>query len=123
MREEKDYACEPEKGEICFCPLEGIIDIISKKWTLQIVAAIGNHKKLRYNEILAKLEGISPKSLADRLKELELEGLVKREVFAEIPPRVEYSLTKVGEELRRSMMPLMEWASSRTSTRNSEHSS
>lgn len=107
--------CDTQKEiEVCLCPLEGIIDIISKKWTLQIVAVIGNHKKLRYNEILAKLGRISPKSLADRLKELERARLIKREAFAEIPPRVEYSITKDGEELRNRMMPLMEWASSRT---------
>jgi len=114
MQEESSCACRPEEGEVCLCPLEGIIHTISKKWSLQIVAVIGNHKKLRYNEILAKLGGISPKSLTDRLRELEQEGLIKREAFAEIPPRVEYSLTKDGEALRRSVMPLMEWASSRT---------
>ena len=115
MQSESKDACSPEKdSDVCLCPLEGIIDIFGKKWTLQIVAVIGNHKKLRYNEILAKLGCISPKSLADRLKELERAGLIKREAFAEIPPRVEYSLTKDGEELRNKMKPLMEWASSRT---------
>jgi len=119
MQKESNYTCRPEKeGDICLCPLEGIIDAISKKWTLQIVAVIGNHKRLRYNEILAKLEGISPKSLADRLKEMELEGLIKREAFAEIPPRVEYSLTKDGEELRRSIIPLMKWASTRNRSKS-----
>ncbi len=111
MQKESNYTCPEKEGDICLCPLEGIIDTISKKWTLQIVAVIGNHKKLRYNEILAKLEGISPKSLADRLKELKQEGLIRREAFAEIPPRVEYSLTKDGEELRRAITPLMSWAS------------
>lgn len=114
MKKKTNHTCRPEAGDVCLCPLEGIINTLSKKWTLQIVAVIGNHKKLRYNEILAKLEGISPKSLADRLKELELKGLIKREAFAEIPPRVEYSLTKDGEELRRSIIPLMDWAFSRT---------
>ena len=115
MQSESKDTCYPEKdSDVCLCPLEGIINIIGKKWTLQIVAVIGNNKKLRYNEIMTKLGGISPKSLADRLKELKLQGLVKREAFAEIPPRVEYSLTEDGEELRNKMMPLMEWASSRT---------
>ncbi len=114
MNNESEGTCSPEKdSELCLCPLEGIINIISKKWTLQIVAVIGNHKKLRYNEISAKLGSISPKSLTDRLKELERAGLIKREAFAEIPPRVEYSLTKDGVELRNKMVPLMEWASSR----------
>jgi DNA-binding HxlR family transcriptional regulator len=114
MKKESSFTCSPEMAEMCFCPLEGIINTISKKWTLQIIAQIGNHKRLRYNEIKGKLGSISPKSLADRLKELEQEGLINREAFAEIPPRVEYHLTNDGETLRRSMMPLMEWASSRT---------
>lgn len=114
MQSESKDACSPEKdSDVCLCPLEGIIGIISKKWTLQIVAVIGNHKKLRYNEILVKLGSISPKSLADRLKELEMAGLINREAFAEIPPRVEYSLTEDGVELRNNMIPLMKWASSR----------
>ena len=114
MKIETCNTCGPEQGEICLCPLEGIINTISKKWTLQIIAQIGNHNKLRYNEIKERLGGISPKSLADRLKELEREGLINREAFAEIPPRVEYKLTEDGETLRKSMMPLMEWASTRT---------
>jgi len=113
MPEKSNLACktENEGHDICLCPLQGIIDIISKKWSLLIVATIGNHKKLRYSELREKLSGISPKTLADRLKELEREGLIKREAFAEIPPRVEYSLTSRGEELRKAMMPLMKWAS------------
>jgi DNA-binding HxlR family transcriptional regulator len=118
MKIDTNYTCTPETGEICLCPLEGIINTISKKWTLQIIALIGNNKKLRYNEIREKLKSISPKSLADRLKELEQEGLVIREAFAEIPPRVEYMLTYDGEELRKSIIPLMEWASSRTCERS-----
>ncbi|MFQ5712270.1 MAG: winged helix-turn-helix transcriptional regulator [Candidatus Geothermarchaeales archaeon] len=101
--------------DICLCPLEGVIDTISKKWALQIIAVIGNYQRLRFNEIMRRLGGISPKTLADRLKELEKAGLIKREAFAEIPPRVEYSLTNSGLELRNAMMPLMKWASSRTS--------
>lgn len=56
------------------------------------------------------LKGISPKSLATRLKDLEKSGIVNREIFAEIPPKVEYSLTKDGKEVRDAMKPLMEWA-------------
>jgi DNA-binding HxlR family transcriptional regulator len=119
MLKEKNYTCNTEnEGDTCLCPLEGIIDTLSKKWTLQIVAVIGNHKRLRYNEILAKLVGISTKSLADRLKEMKIEGLIKRKAFAEIPPRVEYTLTKEGEELRRAIMPLMSWASKRKQSFN-----
>ena len=106
--------CRKEsENEICLCPVEGILGVVSKKWAPQVIATIGNRDKIRFNEIMKKLEGISPKTLVDRLKELERSGLVVREVFAEVPPRVEYSLTKDGTDVRASMVPLMEWASRR----------
>lgn len=118
MQEERIQSCDSGEGDdICLCPLEGVIETISRKWTLQIVAAIGNNGKLRYTEIQTILRSISPKSLSDRLKELVQEGLIGREVFAEIPPRVEYSLTEDGEELRRLIKPLMSWVSKRKSVR------
>lgn len=112
MQKESKVRCRKNgEEEICLCPVEGIINVISKKWALLIIGTIGNHKKIRFNKIMGNLGGISPKTLADRLKELEKAGLIKREVFAEIPPRVEYSLTQDGIEVRDSMIPLMEWAS------------
>ena len=105
--------CDAEGEEICLCPLEGIIATISKKWSLQIIAEVGNHGKLRFGEIMERLGKISPKALTDRLKEMETAGLLKREMFGEIPPRVEYSLTPDGLELRRLIIPLMNWARSR----------
>ena len=103
-----------EKAEqICICPLNGIIDIISKKWALLIINTLGNNQRLRFNQIMQTLKGISPKTLSETLKDLQAEGLIKREPFAEIPPRVEYSLTKDGEELRKSIIPLLEWTANR----------
>lgn len=111
----KEFCISEAAGEkeVCFCLLEEVIDTISKKWSLTIISAIGNKRKMRFNEILQTLKGMSPKTLADRLRELEQEGLIKREAFAEIPPRVEYSLTKEGIELRSAIIPLMKWASTR----------
>jgi len=99
---------------LCLCPLEGIIDTIGKKWTLLIVNAIGNHGKLRFSRMMEELRGISPTTLSDTLQELQREGLIGRESFAEIPPRVEYSLTKDGAQLRKAILPLLQWASTRT---------
>ncbi|VVB68936.1 HxlR-like helix-turn-helix [uncultured archaeon] len=56
---------------------------------------------------------ISPKTLSDNLKELESEGLIKRESFAEIPPRVEYTLTTDGKELRDAIIPLLKWVATK----------
>jgi DNA-binding HxlR family transcriptional regulator len=77
--------------ELCLCPLEGVIDIVSKKWTLLIINSLGNHDKLRFNQLMKELDGVSPKTLSDTLKVLEKENLIKRDTFKEIPPRVEYS--------------------------------
>ena len=109
--------CE-ESDCYCLCPLEGIIDTIAKKWALLIINALGNHPRLRFNQILQELGGVSPKTLADTLKVLQQEGLIGRDSFAEIPPRVEYYLTKDGRELRTAIIPLLTWASQRETFRN-----
>jgi DNA-binding HxlR family transcriptional regulator len=99
---------------LCLCPLEGIIDTIGKKWTLLVVNATGNHGRLRFGQMMEELRGISPTTLTDTLQELQREGLIRRESFAEVPPRVEYSLTKDGTQLRRAILPLLQWASTRS---------
>lgn len=101
---------------VCLCPLEGVIDIISKKWALLIINEIGNHKRIRYNDLMKEIEGISPKTLSDTLKGLVKYKLVKRESFNEIPPRVDYALIKDGEDLRYAISPLLQWALSEKGT-------
>jgi DNA-binding HxlR family transcriptional regulator len=103
-------------GIICLCPLDGIIDVISKKWSLLLINEIGNHKRIRYNNLMKELQGITPKTLADILKELVKHGLVMREPFNEIPPRVDYTLTHDGEQLREAIIPILQWAISRKGT-------
>ena len=104
----------PKKcNHLCFCPIKGIIDIIGKKWSLLIINALRNQKKLRFNDLMKQLKGISPKTLSDTLKELIAEKIIEREAFAEIPPRVEYSLSKDGLELGKAIVPLIEWAANR----------
>ncbi len=97
-------------GAQCPCPCVGIIEIIGKKWTLCIITTIKNGTRIRFNEIQKALEGISPKTLSETLHQLEIAGIVKRELFAEIPPRVEYSLTQSGQKLFDAIAPLMIWS-------------
>ena len=99
-----------KEGKICLCPVKGIIDVLSKKWTLLIIVVIGNHKSIRFNKIMDQFEKINPKTLSERLKELEKANLIVRKAFPEVPLRVEYSLSKDGKELIDSIIPLMEWA-------------
>jgi len=105
-----------DSNVICLCPLEGVIDVISRKWALLVINEIGNHGRLRYNDLMKELEDISPKTLADILKDLQKGGLIERQAFNEIPPRVEYSLTKDGKKLRDAIIPLLQWAVSRKGT-------
>jgi DNA-binding HxlR family transcriptional regulator len=111
------YSNSSDSGNaICLCPLEGVIDIISKKWALLAINEIANHKRIRYTDLMKELENITPKTLADTLKELREYNLVNREPFNEIPPRVDYTLTKGGEELREAIIPILRWAISKKGT-------
>lgn len=104
--------------DACICQAEEKISLVGKKWSLLIVGLIGNHGKLRFTALKEKLN-VSPKSLSDRLKELEDAGIVERTIIAEVPARVEYSLTKKGDELRKIVVPLIEWSSKTTDARKS----
>ena len=97
----------------CFCPIKGIIDVISKKWALLIINALGNFRVLRFRDLDKRLIGISPKTLSDTLTKLQKAGLVEREAFNEIPPRVEYQLSRDGLEFRNAILPLITWAANR----------
>jgi DNA-binding HxlR family transcriptional regulator len=97
------------------CPIQGVIDVVSKKWALLIVGVLGNAESTRYNDIFRELRGISPKTLADTLKQLRIAGIVEKESFNEIPPRTEYSLSKDGWKLREAIIPVIQWAVERSS--------
>jgi DNA-binding HxlR family transcriptional regulator len=80
------------------CPVARTAEIISGKWTLLIIRDLTTGVK-RFHQLERSLQGISPKTLSERLDTLEAEGIVIRETFAEVPPRVEYSLTAKGHDL------------------------
>ena len=102
-----------DSDDLCLCPFDGVMNSISKKWALLIINMIGNHRSIRFNSLMNELSGISPRTLADTLKDLQREQLIERNAFPEIPPRVEYHLTKDGEALRESVIPLLKWAAKR----------
>src|SRR5207247_9544312 len=107
----------PKEGQpccVCPCPCEGLIDVIGKKWALCVLAQLGNEGTLRFNQLVQQLNGISAKTLTDVLKDLQRSGLVKREAVSDIPPRVEYHLTREGRDLTRLVAPLMIWAEKMT---------
>ncbi len=91
------------------CPVAYALDLIGGKWHLQIIWALYKKPVQRYNELKRRVEGITDMMLSQSLKELEHYGLVKRTQYAEIPPRVEYSLTEEGRELKPIISELSRW--------------
>ncbi|MEO7002459.1 MAG: helix-turn-helix domain-containing protein [Ktedonobacterales bacterium] len=84
--------------ERVICPVARTAEIISGKWTLLIIRDLTYGTK-RFSELERSLEGISPKTLSERLVVLEREGMLTRRTYAEVPPKVEYSLTEKGQAL------------------------
>jgi DNA-binding HxlR family transcriptional regulator len=91
------------------CPYKKILAVLGKAYTFSILRVLARNRVTRFNKIAKEVRG-SPKTVTDRLTELVKEGIVKREAFAEIPPRVEYSLTEMGEDLKPVMGFLRDWA-------------
>ncbi len=103
-------AMAKEPGDICPCSLEGVVQVLGKKWSILIVGTLGNHGRLRFNDLARKLGNVSPKSLTERLRELEREGLVVRTASGGPARRVEYRLTPEGKAMWGAMLPMMRWA-------------
>ncbi len=84
------------------CPSRLILERIADKWTALIIGILAQSQRRRFNELRRMIGGISQKMLTQTLRDLERDGLVKRTIYAEIPPRVEYELTELGRTLVRA---------------------
>lgn len=96
--------------KIFFCPMELTMDVLGGKWKLLILWQLQQGTK-RYGELRTALQDITHKMLTQQLRELESDGIVHREVFHVVPPKVEYSLTDRGNRLTTVMESMAEWAS------------
>jgi DNA-binding HxlR family transcriptional regulator len=103
----------PEDSPACFCPLEGTLATLSAKYAMQVVCAVGAFGEARFSDLEAAIPDASTSTLSARLDDLEDAGLVTREQYDEIPPRVEYALTDDGRALCERLVPLLEWAAER----------
>ena len=92
------------------CPIRNIIDRMSDKWSLLILSILNQNGIMRYKELNAAIPDISQKMLFSTLKRLEADKLINRKMYAEIPPRVEYSLTETGQKLMPAIGMMVEWA-------------
>jgi DNA-binding HxlR family transcriptional regulator len=93
----------------CECPSHRVLELITRKWTALVITVLagGTH---RYNQLQNRIRGVSQKVLTETLRSLERDGLVRRTVHPEIPPRVEYSLTPLGRSLKKILVPVCQWA-------------
>ncbi|ATL88621.1 hypothetical protein SMF913_25276 [Streptomyces malaysiensis] len=86
-----------------------MLDRIGDKWTMLIISTL-NAGPLRYSDVQASIPGISQRMLTHTLKHLERDGLITRTAYPEVPPRVEYELTKLGRSLMKAVMAMAGWA-------------
>lgn len=96
------------KKELSVCPVEVTLSLINDKWKVLIVRDLLTGTK-RFNELKKSVTGITQKVLTNNLRQMESDKLVKRKVYAEVPPRVEYSLTDVGLSLKPILDSMVEW--------------
>lgn len=90
------------------CPVERTAKIIEGKWTILILRDLLEGTR-RFGELRASLKGISPKTLTEKLRFLEEQGIVERTIYPEVPPRVEYALSRSGEGMRPIFDAMSEW--------------
>ncbi|MDT0309848.1 helix-turn-helix domain-containing protein [Streptomyces sp. DSM 44917] len=96
-------------GRPYICGIDAAIDVVGGKWKVLILWALHERPCLRFGELRRELPGVSEKVLVQQLRELEADEIVHREVYREVPPRVEYSLTELGTSLNKALEPLGAW--------------
>ncbi|WP_342595774.1 helix-turn-helix domain-containing protein [Salinicola lusitanus] len=91
------------------CAVEAAVSLICGKWKGVVLWYLLDEGTLRFSELRRRIGGVTQRMLTNQLRELEVDGLIHREVHAEVPPRVEYSLTALGRELTPVLMALKTW--------------
>ena len=97
-----------KKEELPACPVATTVQMVGSKWKLLILRNL-LARPWRFNELRKDLEGISQKVLTDSLRSMEEDGIVTRTVYPEVPPRVEYSLTELGQSLKPILDAIWNW--------------
>lgn len=95
------------------CGIDAAMDVVAGKWKSLILWELDNHGTRRFGELRRGLPGVSEKMLIQHLREMEADGLVHREVYREVPPKVEYWLTEHGRSLNAALAPLGRWGAER----------
>ncbi|MEZ5690729.1 MAG: helix-turn-helix domain-containing protein [Rickettsiales bacterium] len=98
-----------ENQKDIFCPVEITLSLIAGKWKLIIIYYL-LRENMRFNQLQRSMNGITHRSLSKQLKEMEKDGLIIRNDYGEIPPRVEYSLSELGVSLKPVLIAMEKWA-------------
>lgn len=93
-----------------FCPIRDILSRIGSKWSMLVLVTLDANGTMRFNEIQKSIGDISQRMLTLTVRTLEADGLIKRDVYPEVPPRVEYTLTDRGRSLMPLLKELVRWA-------------
>lgn len=91
------------------CPVEYAVSVLSGKWKLRILHSLTKESPKRFKELEREISGITPTMLTTQLRELERDGIIEREVFATVPPTVEYRLTEFGKTTAPMMNEIKNW--------------
>ena len=118
MLEKKSEESEKDLPTISPCPVAITVKIIGGKWKPGILWELTKSQTLRFGELSKVIPEVAPKILSQQLKELEKDYIVKRKVFAEVPPRVEYSLTDLGKSLYPILYQMSLWGIKNSDTIN-----
>lgn len=102
------YRIMKTKDELPECPVATTVSIIGSKWKLLIIRNL-LVRSWRFNELKKDLDGISQKVLTDSLRAMEDDGIITRTVYPEVPPRVEYALSELGESMRPILDAMKDW--------------
>jgi DNA-binding HxlR family transcriptional regulator len=92
------------------CHAREMLARVGDKWSVYVIHVLGDAGTLRFNELRSRVAGISQRMLTVTLRGMERDGLVTRTVFPEVPPRVEYALTRLGRTLRQLVRGLVDWS-------------
>ena len=92
------------------CPIAPVVDLVFSRWTTPILWTLNEFGRQRFVELERRIGAITPKVLTQRLRQLERDGLVQRTYHAEVPPRVEYEITALGQSLAPLFQSLAEWS-------------
>ena len=97
------------KEELPVCPVATTVQLIGNKWKLLIIRNLIYNGTQRFGDFIKTIPAISKKVLTDNLRALEYDWLIEREVFAEVPPRVEYTLSPIGKSLKPILDAMYDW--------------